>query len=330
MKIAIIGAGGFGTALAALYGQRADDTWLYARRPEMARQLAETRTNPVYLPGVTLPAAVTVTGDLALALAEAEVSIFAVPSQAMADTLSRSAPLLGSALAVSTAKGLALPSLFRMSEVAAAVGVDLVQLSGPSHAEEVGQLKPTAVVVAHPDAAMAALARDLLACPSFRLYASSDRLGVELAGALKNVLAIAAGILDGLGLGDNVKAALLTRGLAEIFRLGVAEGAQPMTFAGLAGLGDLLATATSNHSRNRALGLAIGRGETPQKVMDRTPYVYEGVFATRAALALAERSGVEMPIAASLAHILFEGCQPRDEVARLLARPLTREDPSGP
>ena len=330
MKIAIVGAGGFGTALAALYGQRGDDTWLFARRQEMARQLSETRTNQVYLPGVMLPAAVTVSQDLGQVLDGAQAAIFAVPSQAMADTLARSASLLGEAVAVSTAKGLALPSLLRMSEVGEALGVDLVQLSGPSHAEEVGQLKPTAVVVAHPDPTVAASARDLLSCPTFRLYASSDRLGVELAGALKNVLAIAAGILDGLGLGVNVKAALLTRGLAEIFRLGVAEGAQPMTFAGLAGLGDLLATATSTHSRNRALGLAIGRGMAPETVMATTPYVYEGVFATRAALALARRSGVELPIASSLAHILFEGRRPHDEISRLLARPLTREDPDTP
>ncbi len=328
MKIAIIGAGGFGTALAILYGQRGDDTWLVARRPEAAAELAKSRVNSVYLPGLRLPDGVTVSADRAQALAGADLAIFAVPSQAMADTLALCRPHLSGVLSVSTAKGLALPSLLRMSEVGALAGVDLVQLSGPSHAEEVGQLKPTAVVVAHPDPEMAALARDRLACPTFRLYASSDRRGVELAGAFKNVLAIAAGILDGLGLGDNVKAALLTRGLAEIFRLGVAEGAQPMTFAGLAGLGDLLATATSPHSRNRALGLAIGHGESAAAVRARTPYVYEGIFATQAALALAERAAVEMPIAASLAQILFEGHRPQDEVARLLGRPLTREDNS--
>lgn len=319
-RAAILGAGGFGTALAAMLARRGIEVRLWARRRALADELAARRENPAYLPGVALPAQIGITADIAVAVAGAEAAVLAVPSQAMREALTALRAAGAPALLLSTAKGLELGSLLRMSEVAASLGLDLVQLSGPSHAEEVGRGEPTALVAAHPATGPRLAAQALVAGPELRAYGSADRAGVELGGALKNVIALASGVSEGLGLGDNLRAALLTRGLAEMTRLGVALGAEPATFSGLAGLGDLLATAMSRHSRNRRAGIEVGKGRPLDEVLAATPMVVEGVPATRAALEIAARRGVEMPIAQSLGRILFEGAHPRDEMRALLDR----------
>ncbi len=325
-RIAVLGAGGFGTALAIHLARCSHEVTLCARRPAFADELRTLRENRPYLPQPKIPPAVAITADAGEALRDAQALILAVPSQhlrAAAQDLARHdlPPLV-----VDTAKGLELGSLLRMSELLAEVGIDAVALSGPSHAEEVALGQPTAVVVGHPDPDRRSSAQSLLHGPGLRVYSTPDRTGVEFGGALKNVLALASGVSEGLGLGDNLRAALLTRGLAEITRLGGACGAQPATFAGLAGLGDLLATVMSQHSRNRRAGIALGQGTPLEDVLRSSPMVVEGVPATRAALDLAERHGQDLPIAAALARLLFDGADPRQEIDLLLARAFREED----
>ncbi len=325
-RIAIVGAGGFGTALAVHLARTGHEVRLYARRRELCDELCAARENRVYLPGVALPGAVQATAALDEALSGAEAAVLAVPSQhlrAMAEALAGTGV---PRLVVDTAKGLELATLRRMSEVLLEYGIDAVALSGPSHAEEVGRGQPTAVVVAHPDQAKRAAAQELLHGAGLRVYSSGDRVGVELGGALKNVLALASGVSEGLGLGDNLRAALLTRGLAEITRLGVSCGAQAATFAGLAGLGDLLATVMSPYSRNRRAGIALGRGARLDDVLQASPMVVEGVPSTRAALDLARREGQDLPIAAALARLMFDAADPRQEIELLLSRAFREED----
>lgn len=323
----MIGAGGYGTALACTLNAEGHEVRLWARRPEFARTLVRRGENTTYLPGVPLDPAIEPTSDAQRALDGAHAAILAVPSQAVRGTLEtfRTAGAAWPEVAVSVAKGLELGSLRRMSEIGAEYGISFVQLSGPSHAEEVARGEPTAVVLAHPEEAPRLRAQEILGSRRFRPYTSSDRTGVELAGALKNVLALASGISEGLGVGDNLRAVLLTRGLAEITRLGVAAGAQAATFAGLAGLGDLLATAFSPHSRNRRTGIALGRGESLESILRKSPMVIEGVPATETALALSQRAGVELPIAQSLGRILFSDADPAAEMHRLLERTFKEE-----
>ncbi|MDA8346123.1 MAG: NAD(P)-dependent glycerol-3-phosphate dehydrogenase [Thermaerobacter sp.] len=327
MKVAVLGAGGFGTALAAMLARRGHHVSLWCRRAEQAFALLADGENATYLPGVPLPSGVQPTASMEEALSGAHALLFAVPSQAMRATLERVWDAGGAPpLAICTAKGLELSTLRRMSEVAAEFAVDTVQLSGPSHAEELGRDGVTVVVAAHPLADKRQAAQDLLGGATLRTYGSPDRIGVELGGALKNVLALASGVSEGLGFGDNLRAALLTRGLAEITRLGVALGAEPATFSGLAGLGDLLATVISPHSRNRRAGIALGKGTPLKDVLAGTPMVIEGVPATQAALALSRRVGAELPIAAALSRLLFEGADPAMEVAALLQRAFKEEE----
>jgi len=325
-RVAVLGAGGFGTALAVHLAGQGHDVALWARSAARAEDLARTRENGVYLPGVQLPPRVRPTADLAVALRGSEALLLCVPSQhvrAVAVELRRhDLP----DLVMDGAKGLELPGLLRMSEVLGAHGVDAVALSGPSHAEELGRGQITALVAGHPVAAHRLAAQRLLHGGALRVYTSEDRTGVELGGALKNVLALAAGVAEGLGLGDNVRAALLTRGLAEMTRLGVAAGARPSTFAGLAGLGDLLATVSSPWSRNRRTGVALGRGARLADVLAASPMVVEGVPATRATVALACALGVEVPIAAALERLLFAETDPHAEIEALLTRALREED----
>ncbi len=325
-RITVLGAGGFGTALSLHLARCGHEVALYARRRSFAEELADLRENRPYLPGVKLTPAVMPCGDLGLALKGAQALILAVPSQHLRATVQELAAYAVPPLVIDTAKGLELGSLLRMSELLAQAGIDAVALSGPSHAEEVAVGQPTAVVVAHPDGARRAAAQSLLHGPGLRVYSSPDRAGVELGGALKNVLALASGVSEGLELGDNLRAALLTRGLAEITRLGAACGAQAATFAGLAGLGDLLATVMSSHSRNRRAGIALGRGMRLEEVLQASPMVVEGVPATKAALDLARRHGQDLPIAAALARLLFEGADPRQEIEILLARAFKEEE----
>jgi glycerol-3-phosphate dehydrogenase (NAD(P)+) len=330
MKIAVIGAGGWGTALAAVLGENGHRVALWARNPKTAAELAATRRNPRYLPDAVLPENVTCTADLAAAAADAAIVIIAAPSHAVRTTAAALAPLLAAGtVVVSAAKGLEIASLKRMSEIVVeeipAAAANIVALSGPNHAEEVALRQPTATVAASASRAAAEAVQDALMAPYLRVYTNPDIIGVELGGALKNIVALGAGIGDGLGFGDNAKAALLTRGLAEITRLGVAMGAQPLTFAGLSGIGDLIVTCTSRHSRNRRAGLALAAGKTVGEIEGETGMVVEGIRSTLAAHQLAGRLGVEMPITAEIHNVLYQSADPREAVGRLMGRGRTHE-----
>ena len=299
---------------------------LWARNAELAEAMRGSRRNPWSLPDVELPAGVEPTAEMAGALEGAALVIIAVPSEFFAATLARLGPV--AAPVVSATKGVEPGRHRRMSEVLAErwPGTPVAVLSGPSFAREVALAQPTAAVIASRDDALAAELQTRLGSREFRLYANRDVVGVEVGGALKNVIALATGLADGLGLGENARAALVTRGLAEITRLAVALGGEPATLAGLAGLGDLVLTATGTLSRNRALGMALARGETRARAHGATRMVAEGVPTVRAALALAARHGVMLPIATEVGAVLFEGKAPADALASLLERATTRED----
>jgi glycerol-3-phosphate dehydrogenase (NAD(P)+) len=300
--------------------------------PELRALVTDTRENPWYLPGVPVPPAVVPVGSLREAAAGARLVIVAVPSHVLRRVASDLGPHLEAAAAVvSAAKGIEEERFARGSEILAEAltpsrRTRIAVLSGPTFALEVAQGRPTAAVLAAPEAALARELQRALATPAFRLYTQTDVTGVELGGALKNVMAIAAGICDGLDLGANARAALLTRGLAEMTRLGVALGARPRTFAGLAGIGDLILTCTGALSRNRRLGLALAAGTSLAEWQAGTRSVAEGVLTTRAALALARKAGVATPIAAEVAAVLFEGKPPRDALTSLLSREARPEE----
>ncbi|MDT8901206.1 NAD(P)H-dependent glycerol-3-phosphate dehydrogenase [Anaeroselena agilis] len=334
MKIAVIGAGGWGTALATVLGENNHQVSLWARSQAFAAELAATRHNPRYLPDAVLPDGVVCTADLDAAARGAAIVIIATPSHAVRAAAGALAEhLAAGAVVVSAAKGLEIGSLKRMSEVIVeeipAAAARLVALSGPNHAEEVALRQPTATVAASASREAAEAVQDALMAPYFRVYTNPDIIGVELGGALKNIVALGAGIGDGLGFGDNAKAALMTRGLAEITRLGVAMGASPLTFAGLAGIGDLIVTCTSSHSRNRRAGLALAAGKTVGEIEGETGMVVEGIRSTLAAHQLAGRLGVEMPITAEIHRVLYQGADPREAVGRLMGRGRTHEVEEG-
>ena len=284
------------------------------------------RRNPWYLADIDVPSTVEVTADAAVALASATLVIVAVPSEFFAATLARLGPV--TVPVVSATKGFEPGRHRRMSEVVAErwPGAAVAVLSGPTFAREVALAQPTAAVIASRDDALAAELQARLGSREFRLYTNHDVVGVEVGGALKNVIALATGLADGLGLGENARAALVTRGLAEITRLAVALGGEPATLAGLAGLGDLVLTATGTLSRNRALGMALARGESRADAQHATRMVAEGVPTVASALALAQRHGVALPIAAEVGAVLFDGKSPADALASLLGRAATRED----
>lgn len=330
-KIAVIGGGSWATALAALLGKKGYSVKMWARSREKAVEINRRRENTAYLPGVMLPPSVSVENDLKAVTENAAAVIFAVPSQVFREVLIRSKPYLpAGSLIVNTAKGLEESTLCRLSEVyCTEMGIEqakyYVVLSGPSHAEEVGQDLPTAIVAASEDMEAAEQVQDIFMSRYFRVYTNPDLIGVEMAGALKNVIALGAGIVDGLGLGDNTKAALITRGLAEISRLGVAMGADPLTFSGLAGVGDLMVTCMSKHSRNRRAGIEIGKGKSLAEAVAAVKMVVEGVKTTRAAYRLALKKNVEMPITTEMYKILFEGLPAREAVLNLMMRLKTKE-----
>lgn len=330
MRVAILGAGSWGTALAQVLCDRGLDVALWARDPARAEEIARTRRNEPYLPEILIDDAVSVGGDLAETLRGAELAILAVPTHGMRAVVEAAAEgLRGDVVIASAAKGFEVETLDRMSEVVVSVlGEEarrrVVAISGPNIAPEIARGLPAATVVAGAED-VAARVRDTCSGSRLRFYSSEDLAGVEYAGGLKNVVAIAAGLCDGFGVGDNGKAAIVTRGLAEIARLGVAAGAQALTFAGLAGVGDCVVTCFSPLSRNRRLGEAIGRGESLEDATGRSPMVAEGVNACRAALRLAERHHVEMPITREVHAILFEGKAIPDAIADLLARDAAPE-----
>lgn len=332
MAIAVLGGGSWGTALAWLLGEKGLAVRLWVRDPEQAARIAAARRNERYLPETPLPPSVTLTADLAAGLAGAELAVLAVPAQAVRETLRSGRGLLppGAGI-VLAAKGLERGTARRLTEVAheelgAEAAGRVAVLSGPNLSGEVVRGIPSATVVAAPDGELARGLQQTLGTPFFRVYTNSDVVGVELGGALKNPIAIAAGISDGLGFGNNTKATLLTRGLAEITRLGVAAGARAATFSGLAGLGDLMATAHSPLSRNYRLGLALGRGETLEGAQSAIHQTAEGVPTTEAACGLARRLGVEVPILEELRRALYENGPVAQAVHTLMSRPYRDEE----
>lgn len=326
--IAVLGAGSWGTALADLLARKGETVRLWAYEPEVADAINSTHENPVYFAGATLHNGVVADSELAACVDGAEVICSVVPSHVTRDVLRSAAPHVrtGTPLVCAT-KGMDPDTLEFMNEVAADVmpQATFVALSGPSFAEEVHQQQPTAIVAASSNATVLERVQHLFSTSTFRVYSNVDVIGVEVGGSLKNTMAIATGILDGLGLGYNARAALLTRGLAEISRLGVALGARPDTFAGLAGMGDLILTCTGDLSRNRQLGVALAEGVTLEQYRATHRTVAEGVNTALAASRLADRHQVEMPITRKVAAVLFEGAAPRDCIQSLMERTLKAE-----
>lgn len=320
MRIMVAGSGGWGTALAMLLLRNGNDVTLCSYCAAESEQLAATHTNP-FLPGVTLPEGLKFTADASLAR-DAELVVFASPSFAVRATARSVAPYLREdAILVSVTKGIEKDSGLRMSQlVAQETGRTVVALSGPSHAEEVSRGIPTGVVAACPDKALAERVQRIFMYERLRVYTSPDVVGVELGAAHKNVIALCAGICDGMGYGDNTKALLMTRGLAELARLGIALGAHRETFAGLAGVGDLIVTCTSMHSRNRRAGILIGQGVPVDEAMKQVGAVVEGYYAAEAARLLAQKHGVEMPITEAAYQVLYCGRDPREAVNGLMLR----------
>jgi glycerol-3-phosphate dehydrogenase (NAD(P)+) len=329
MRIAVVGGGAWGTALADLLARKGDAVTLWAREPEVVEAVNREHVNPLFLPGAPLTPALRAEASLAGAVRDAEVVVSAAPSHAVRPVMTDAARALGGKpLVVSVSKGLEPERLERPSCVLGDVlprGTPVAVLSGPSFAQEVYERQPTAVVAAAGDHAVAQQAQQVFSTAYFRVYSHTDVVGVELGGALKNVIALAAGILEGLGLGYNTRAALITRGLAEITRLGVALGADAMTFAGLAGMGDLILTATGALSRNRRLGVELGQGKSLEQALAGKKAVVEGVNTARTAVALGERHGVELPIAREVAHVLFDQKAPRQAITDLMERDLKAE-----
>ena len=328
--VAIVGGGAWGTALAVNLGLRRVPVRLWMHENDLVRRMVARRDNPVFLPGIEIPEAVTPTGDLPAALSGATLVVFAVPTPFARSLYLRARPSLDARVPVVVAtKGLEEDTLLLPLEVAEAcleTTTPIALISGPSFADEVARGVPTAVVIAAGDSVCSRAVQDRLSGESLRLYTNTDVIGVQIAAALKNVVAIAAGIVDGLGFGHNTLAALITRGLVEIRRLGVARGASPETFSGLASLGDLVLTCTGGASRNRQVGQALGRGERLIDVVSRMSHVAEGVRTARSARSLAAKTGVEMPIVDEVYRILYEDAAPLDAVRRLMSRPLGSED----
>jgi glycerol-3-phosphate dehydrogenase (NAD(P)+) len=333
-RLAVVGAGAWGTALAVQAARAGFAPRLWVFEPELLEILRASAENPWYLPGVPLPETIEPLGEIAAVVRGADTVVIAVPSHVFRGVARAMTPHLApDACVLSATKGIEETRLARMSEILAevlppALGSRVAVLSGPTFAQEVGQGRPTAAVLASSDAKLARSLQAALSTPTFRLYTQRDVTGVELGGALKNVMAIATGIGDGLELGLNARAALLTRGLAEITRLGVGLGAHPRTFAGLAGLGDLILTCTGELSRNRRLGLALARGQSLGEWQAGTRSVAEGVRTAQAGLALARRAGVATPVIAEVTAVLFERKAPREALLALLSRsPRPEEEP---
>ncbi|RMH73516.1 MAG: NAD(P)H-dependent glycerol-3-phosphate dehydrogenase [Gemmatimonadetes bacterium] len=325
-KTTVLGAGSWGTTLALQLARNQHEVRLWEYRPEVAQVLAETRRNDPFLPGIPIPNSITISADLEALVADADLIAFVVPSSAVrsvAHQLNRCE--MKSPIIVNAAKGIEIDSLLRMSEVLkeelpGRFHPRIATLSGPSHAEEVSRNIPTTIVAASENPEIAAEVQATFMSPTLRIYTNRDIVGVELAGSLKNVIAIATGICDGLGFGDNTKGALLTRGLAEISRLGVAMGANPLTFAGLSGMGDLITTCMSRHSRNRYVGEQIGKGRKLAEILDEMVMVAEGVKTTRSAHQLRQKMNIDMPITEKVYDVLFNNEDPKTAVASLMER----------
>jgi glycerol-3-phosphate dehydrogenase (NAD(P)+) len=332
LKIAVLGAGSWGTTLGIVLSENQHAVTLWEVFEENVEAIRKDGENNKFLPGIKIPESIEITSDISVALDGAQLVLFVVPTHTTRE-VARKAVASGifgtESIVVNASKGIEEGTLDRMSEVLTTeLPVEpgsVCSLMGPSHAEEVSRQMPTSVVVAGSDAPTIETVQRVFSRPYFRVYTNPDLVGVEMGVALKNCIAIAAGVCDGLGFGDNTKAALITRGLAEIARLGKAMGARTETFAGLAGVGDLVVTCLSRHSRNRHVGEKIGQGSSLDKVLSEMVMVAEGVRTTRAAVALGLRYGVELPIIQSVHQILFEDRDPRDAICELMTRPLRQE-----
>jgi glycerol-3-phosphate dehydrogenase (NAD(P)+) len=326
VRVGIIGAGGWGTALAVLMAEEGYTVDLWAREQEVSDEISTCCTNRTFLEGISIPKNVLATCDMEKVIKMNRFLLIPVPAQHMRSVIRLAKPYITKEhILIHAAKGIEQGTLMRMSEVLAQelpreftdnIGV----ISGPSHAEEVARKVPTAIVAASSHIPVAELAQEILMCSTLRVYTSKDMTGVELGGALKNVIALGTGVSDGLGFGDNTRAALMTRGIAEMVRLGTALGANPMTFAGLSGMGDVIVTCMSMLSRNRRAGMAIAEGQSVDKIVSSTSMVVEGITTTKAAVALSKRFNVEMPIASKLYSVLFKGLDPRKAVEDLMLR----------
>ncbi|SDI29204.1 NAD(P)H-dependent glycerol-3-phosphate dehydrogenase [Natribacillus halophilus] len=325
-KIAMLGAGSWGTALAMVLADNGHDVTMWTRRAAKAREMNERKSNEQYLKDITLPDRIHVTTDFNEALADCDAVIISVPTSGIRETTRQliraevSIPLV-----VHATKGIEPDTLLRVSEMMAEEGLyaltaNVVVLSGPSHAEEVAKRQPTTVTVSSERSEAADSAQNLFMNPNFRVYTSRDMVGVELGGALKNVMALGVGLAAGLGYGDNARAAIMTRGIAEMTRLGTKVGADPLTFAGLSGLGDLIVTCTSQHSRNWRAGYQLGEGAPLDQVLDQMGMVVEGVKTTRAVSQLAEREGIEVPITTAIYDVLFNDQSPVQAGKQLMDR----------
>ena len=331
-KIGLIGAGSWGTALSKLAADNGHEVTVWSIVKEEIEMLQENREHLDKLPGVKLPENISYTTELAAAIEGTDMCILAVPSPFTRSTAAMMKSFVKEGqIIVNVAKGVEEKTLMTLSEI---IGqevpqADVAVLSGPSHAEEVGKGMPTTIVVGAKTKEPAEYIQNLLMNKVFRVYTSPDILGIELGGALKNVIALAAGIADGLGCGDNTKAALITRGIAEIARLGMTMGGKPETFSGLTGIGDLIVTCASMHSRNRRAGILIGQGKTMQEAMDEVKQVVEGVYSAKAAMGLAEKYGVEIPIIEQVNLVLFEGKPAAQALDELMLRDKKIEISSG-
>ena len=326
MKVAVIGGGSWGSAIAKLLYLKGHDVKIWARRKKVVEAL-KNGENPYYLPGITLPK-FKVTDDLNEAINGSELIYFAIPAQSVRSVLEKIKHLPKNAIIINLAKGIEIKSAKRMEEVFAEILGDIkyATLSGPSHAEEVARDIPTSVVVASKDETVAKIVQHETSTISFRVYRSTDVTGVEIAGALKNIVAIAAGVIDGLGNWDNSKAALITRALSEITRFGVHFGAKRETFMGLAGIGDLIVTCTSQHSRNRYVGEMLGRGKKLDEILNEMSMVAEGVYTTKIAYEMSKTENLYTPIIDHVYKILYENMKVSEALHSLLSRPLKEED----
>lgn len=322
-NVSVIGAGSFGISLAVLLHKNGHDVTVWARNPEEIKKLSKDREHKSKLPGVKLPDTMVFTSEIKEAVIDKDFIVFAVPSTAVRGVARNIRPFVKDGqIIVDVAKGIEESTLMTLSEQLEEEipNANVAVLSGPSHAEEVGRGLPTTVVIGADDKKTAQYLQEMFMNEMFRVYISPDKTGIEIGGALKNVIALAAGIADGMGYGDNTKAALITRGIAEISRLGVAMGGASDSFSGLTGIGDLIVTCASIHSRNRKAGYLMGQGKSMKEAMDEVQMVVEGVYSTKAAVALGKKYNVSLPIINKVNEVLFEGKDPREAVNELMLR----------
>lgn len=327
-QVSIIGAGSWGTANAISLAKKGIKVKLWVREAELLSNIMNKKENTTYLPGVEIPENIEASNDLEYCCKNSEIIVIGTPSHIVRDVVKSIKPYLSKdQIIVNLAKGIENGTLLRMSEVIEEILPEnhIVVLSGPSHAEEVARDIPTTVVVSSKDRSSAERVQDVFMAPNLRVYTNPDLVGVELGGALKNIIALGAGIIDGLGFGDNTKAAIMTRGIVEIARLGMSLGAKRSTFAGLSGIGDLIVTCTSMHSRNRRAGIAIGQGKSLEEVVGSTKMVVEGIRTTKSAYELAKKQGIEMPITEEIYNVLYNNIDIKESVTNLMMRNKTHE-----